>query len=164
MKKNLALLVFCFPVFALQLAGCSAPIAIFSTSPQNSDASLVNESSDSVAEFLGKRTELPYYSSDGGESVVANEYEREVLYQVAMLEKAAYLYGLAKASGDPETFLSQEMEKWQLVEAQLPENFGNTALIAKQMEIAHLTEAVQLAREHTAQDWKFFPDQQDFVR
>ncbi|MFQ4137677.1 hypothetical protein PGN35_015275, partial [Nodosilinea sp. PGN35] len=105
-----------------------------------------------------------YYSSDSGASVVADEYEREVLYQVAILEKAAYLYGLAKASGDPETFLSQEMEEWRLIEAQLPESFGNTALISKQMELTHLTEAVQLAREYSAQNMEFFPSQDDFVR
>jgi hypothetical protein len=164
MKKNLALLLPCFLVFTLQLAGCSIPMANVSTSSQAPDASLSNESSDSVAEFLGKRNELPYYSIDGGVSIVADEYEREVLHQVVILEKAAYLYGLAKASGDPETFLSQEMEEWQLVEAKLPESFGNTALIDKQMEIVHLTEAVQLAREHSAQDMEFFPSQEDFVR
>ncbi|WP_411840629.1 hypothetical protein, partial [Nodosilinea sp. PGN35] len=60
MKKNLALLLFCFPVFALQLVGCSTPMANVSTSSQTSDTSLANESSDSVVEFLGKRNGLPY--------------------------------------------------------------------------------------------------------
>jgi hypothetical protein len=167
MKKSLLSVVFSFSSFVLLLAGCSTPTATVNTYPETPHASSMSSNTDvpinSAIDFLSKRNELPYYSIDGGESIVADELDREILRQVSIIEKAAYLYGLAEANGRPEDFLSKEMETLQAIDAELPENFGNTASIAKQLEIAHLKDAVQLARSYSQQSLKLFPDKEDFV-
>ncbi len=57
--------------------------------------------SEKAFEYLNKRNELPYYSIDSGASIIADEFSREVLRKVSLLERAAYIYGFAKSSKNP---------------------------------------------------------------
>lgn len=167
MKKSFIAVVSSFSVLVLLLVGCSTRTATVNTYPEAPNISLVSLSTDSpedsAIEFLSKRNELPYYSIDGGASIVADELDREILRQVSRIEKAAYLYALAQANGRPEDFLLEKMEKLQAIEAELPGNFGNTALIDRQLEIATLKDAIQLARGYSQQGLEFFPGEENFV-
>lgn len=166
MKRSLSFFVpFLFSIVFL-LVGCSTPVtsvddssAIYSSeatyvSPNDSD---IEVERDIALEFMAKRNELPYYSIDDGASIVADKYDREVLRQVILLEKAAYLYGMAKASQNPDDFLDQKAKKLRLREAELPQEFGNSALFREQAAMSTLQSSVELAREYLTYNQEFFP-------
>ena len=99
MKRSLIFFVsFLFSTVFL-LIGCSIPVTSIGDSSKATDSSGatyvslsdsdIEAEKESAIDFLIKRNELPYYSIDDGASIVADKYDREVLRQVILLEKAA---------------------------------------------------------------------------
>ena len=68
----------------------------------------------------------------------------------------AYLYGMAKASQNPDDFLAQKAEELRLRAAELPQEFGNTALFREQAAMSTLQGSVELAREYLTYNENFF--------
>jgi hypothetical protein len=166
MKRSLIFFVsFLFSTVFL-LIGCSIPVTSIGDSSKATDSSGatyvslsdsdIEAEKESAIDFLIKRNELPYYSIDDGASIVADKYDREVLRQVILLEKAAYLYGMAKASQNPDEFLAQKAEELRLRAAELPQEFGNTALFREQAAMSTLQGSVELAREYLTYNEEFF--------
>ena len=63
---------------------------------------------------------------------------------------------MAKASQNPDDFLAQKAEELRLRAAELPQEFGNTALFREQAAMSTLQGSVELAREYLTYNEEFF--------